>query len=181
MIGLKSGRLTVKRLHSKGHSTKWECACECGNITTATTSQIKGLSKKSCGCYRKELTKTLRARSGGNTLPNGVSHFNKIYYQYKHDAEKRGLEFDLTKLELKNIISQNCHYCDAMPESGFLEKTRNGNFLHNGIDRVDNFIGYNAWNSVASCWTCNRMKSSMDYDTFIDRCTAVYLTRGKHE
>lgn len=32
----------------------WECKCECGNITTATTTQLKSGSKKSCGCLKNK-------------------------------------------------------------------------------------------------------------------------------
>ena len=36
----------------------WECECLlCGNITEATTSQLKNGGKKACGCYRKNIDK----------------------------------------------------------------------------------------------------------------------------
>lgn len=32
----------------------WECKCDCGNTTKATTQNLKGNHVKSCGCYQKE-------------------------------------------------------------------------------------------------------------------------------
>lgn len=55
--GEKIGRLKVLGIHSRGKSILWECLCDCGNTTTATTSQLKPNSKaikRSCGCLEKE-------------------------------------------------------------------------------------------------------------------------------
>lgn len=55
--GNEYNRLTaIKRLDEKSASSSylWECRCECGGITKATTTQLKNGYKKSCGCLRKE-------------------------------------------------------------------------------------------------------------------------------
>jgi hypothetical protein len=57
LIGKRVGKLTVLKLADKrGHNKAvlWECRCECGNYTTATTTQLKKGTKKSCGCLKKK-------------------------------------------------------------------------------------------------------------------------------
>ena len=48
--GMKFGKLTVltRNLVTK----KWECKCDCGNITFATTGSLNSGHRTSCGCYR---------------------------------------------------------------------------------------------------------------------------------
>jgi len=51
------GRLTVIGLSNKRGYCKarlWDCQCECGNTTTATSTQLLKGYKKSCGCLRKK-------------------------------------------------------------------------------------------------------------------------------
>lgn len=49
--GKEYGKLTVgKRIGTKSQSPLWECSCECGNITTATTRDLTTGHKQSCGC-----------------------------------------------------------------------------------------------------------------------------------
>lgn len=47
------GRLTVKH-RDPINSKKWICECECGNITSVFSSNLKKGATKSCGCYHKE-------------------------------------------------------------------------------------------------------------------------------
>lgn len=47
LIGERFGKLTV--LEYIGNS-QWKCRCDCGNITTATTTRLKRGEKTSCGC-----------------------------------------------------------------------------------------------------------------------------------
>lgn len=178
LIERRFSKLLVLKIHSKGHSTFWKCLCDCGNQTIATTNQLTSGGKKSCGCLRKELTKTLRARSGGNTKPKGQAYLNKIYYEYQLGAKNRNLNFLLTKEEFKNIVSQNCHYCGALPlakdnrrKDGSL--VYNGSYPCNGIDRVNNSFAYIIANVVPCCKKCNFMKTTLGYDEFIAQCERI--------
>jgi hypothetical protein len=175
LTGKIYGRLTALSVESKGHSVFWKCSCECSQTTIATTSQLTLGNKKSCGCLRKEITSKLRETSGGNTLDSGQSHFNKIYYQYRKDAQKRNIQFSISREEFKKIIDRNCHYCEAEPSTGFVEKKRNGSYLHNGIDRKINSLGYNIDNCLPCCSRCNKMKMNLDYHDFLAQCGVIYL------
>lgn len=56
LTGMKFNKLSVieKTGVNKNSHAVWECLCECGNITTATTNELRNNHKKSCGCLRKE-------------------------------------------------------------------------------------------------------------------------------
>jgi hypothetical protein len=51
------GRLTVVKRNYKfqnGNGVLWECVCDCGEITYATTANLKAGMVKSCGCLLSE-------------------------------------------------------------------------------------------------------------------------------
>jgi len=53
--GQKFDRLTAIKIAGKrAKANLWLCACDCGNETTATVSQLKRGDKTSCGCKKKE-------------------------------------------------------------------------------------------------------------------------------
>lgn len=53
LTGQRFGRLVVKRI--VGHNpAKWECECDCGNITSVNADSLKSGTTVSCGCYFRE-------------------------------------------------------------------------------------------------------------------------------
>lgn len=59
IIDLKNkrfGRLKVIKLHKKkpGGEARWDCVCDCGNISTCNSSDLRRGHTKSCGCLRIE-------------------------------------------------------------------------------------------------------------------------------
>lgn len=56
IIGQKFNRLTVleKTLNKRGTSYLYNCICDCGNYTMATSTELKSGHKKSCGCLHTE-------------------------------------------------------------------------------------------------------------------------------
>ena len=55
-IGKNFGKLTVVKCIGKSqfNSPLFECKCECGNTSYATSTQLRNGQKKSCGCLKKE-------------------------------------------------------------------------------------------------------------------------------
>lgn len=87
LTGQRFGRLTVVSLHgSAGGKRKWLCECDCGNTTTATTSNLKFGKTTSCGCYHREVSaRNLRCIASGRTgeLNNSYKHGDtgtKLYW-----------------------------------------------------------------------------------------------------
>jgi hypothetical protein len=158
LINKRFGRLVVvgKAGKDKSGNYLWECLCDCGNKISVTTSNLKGGNTQNCGCLRKEI----------NNISKMETKLNSYIYKYKFHAKEHSLEFELTKEEFRNLISQNCFYCGREPE----EKERRSIdvvFLANGIDRVNNKIGYKISNCVTCCTQCNKSKGTLTFDEFI--------------
>lgn len=142
--------LTVIKLlgkSEKARSTIWEAQCICGKITQASRTILILGQKKSCGCKRG--------------LEKGEAALNRVIEQYTRRAKKeRNIEFTLSKEEFKNIVSKNCIYCNIIPQqiSRPGGERNTGNFLYNGIDRINNSKGYILENCVPCCGICNSIK-----------------------
>lgn len=78
-----------------------------------------------------------------------------VLHYYKYGAKKRGLIFEISENEFNKTIFSPCFYCGIAPNPT------------NGIDRVDNSVGYVSGNIVPCCSTCNRAKRKMSKDDFV--------------
>jgi hypothetical protein len=61
----------------------------------------------------------------------------------------------------------DCHYCGVSPSMVRVLPSGRGAFTYNGLDRVDNTLGYMLENVVPCCKTCNIAKGTMPYDDFM--------------
>ena len=62
LTGHKYNKLTVIKETDKRDSSgciMWECQCECGNITYASSNALRSNHKQSCGCANKEQAQQL--------------------------------------------------------------------------------------------------------------------------
>ena len=77
LTGKRFGRLTVIEVdmekredtfkNKKLGSLYWKCKCDCGNEISVKGSHLKNGSTISCGCYQKELAKTVIPKSNWKT------------------------------------------------------------------------------------------------------------------
>ena len=141
--------------------------CDCGTEYAATITRLIGkhAKTKSCGCLLAEY----RASPGkkGNRLPPGVAARNKVRDNYKAGAQHRGFAWELTDEQFDDLTSQDCFYCGCRPGKLQLSRVNTGDFIYNGIDRVDNSLGYIPGNVLPACQTCNFAKGCMSYDEFM--------------
>lgn len=79
------------------------------------------------------------------------NNIERYIHQYKSNAQRRNINFNLTREEFINIVSQPCYYCGTLPTQEKLI----------GIDRVDSSKDYTIDNCVPCCEVCNKMK--LDY------------------
>lgn len=160
--GQKFGRLTpleykkIQKWNRKG----WECACDCGNLTSVNTRDLLKGSIKSCGCLRKE-----RMKSYNDRRPE-ITALNALYSKYKKSCEKRGMPFHLTIEEFESVTKKDCVYCGAKPI--VKHKTKNSEYLGNGIDRFDNSIGYVLKNCLPCCSKCNTIKMDSNINDLLE-------------
>ncbi|APC25760.1 HNH endonuclease [Only Syngen Nebraska virus 5] len=95
---------------------------------------------------------------------------HRKYQDFKKGAERRNIPFDITEDFVGTITDKECFYCGE-------ETTK---MKRNGIDRLDNTLGYTEDNCVSCCGACNNMKRCLDANTFVERCSQVSLYNG-HE
>jgi deoxycytidylate deaminase len=90
-----------------------------------------------------------------------------IFGSYKKSAERKNREFNLTRDDIGSLIFKNCSYCDRAPSNSLKHKDRPV-IKYNGIDRKDNSVGYTLDNTVTCCWKCNKTKSVLNSEDFIE-------------
>ncbi len=137
----------------------WKCQCDCGEITSTTTNSLTSGNTKSCGCYHKERTQALFSK------PIDVVGLNFVYGTYKRRADKIKVVFALSKPFLEQLIQAPCYYCGTGPSNRQLRTGRP--YIYNGIDRLDNSLGYIPDNVVTCCIRCNKMKKAASRDDFL--------------
>lgn len=142
----------------------WTCKCDCGVVRDVNGSELRSGRSKSCGCSAKEKT----------TLPDGHASRKMIYHRYRNGARRRHIAFNLTEDQVYELLDQNCYYCGAQPHRTYTNPSCNGGYTYNGIDRVDNAIGYNPENVVPCCFECNQAKGTMTVEEFEDWIERVY-------
>jgi hypothetical protein len=177
LIGKKFGRLTVIKNVERPEKYKnteayWKCACDCGKVIIVSTSSLRSGNTKSCGCLRAELLGAMAKRV--NRIGVGESAFNRIYYDYKRTAKRRNIEFDISEDYFKYLVQQNCYYCGIEPFRTISMKSKNGDFICNGIDRIDNSSGYIKGNVVSCCKNCNQSKNDKSVQEFMNWVDRLY-------
>lgn len=165
LLGQIYGNLTV--IAFKGivnRSTMWKCICKCGNKTIIRGTQLNTGRTKSCGCL------------SGNRLLAGEAAFRKLIRIYKYGASERKIKFNLTRDDCRILFSGNCYYCEHPPTQLIKHKHYNGNFIYNGIDRLNNKKGYSFNNCVSCCKVCNFMKNTLSVMDFFNHITQIFNT-----
>ena len=158
----KFGKLLVIKHDSKhkdGHS-KWLCRCDCGNEKVVFGNNLK-VDKSSCGCDQK-IRMSILGKSAA--LPVGEAAFNGVYYDHVNSAKRRKIITELTKEQVKILSFQNCSICNCPPSN--IKKGKNGDCMYNGIDRINNNLGYFIDNVRTMCIICNRAKSNLTEEEF---------------
>lgn len=155
---------TIKKYNRK----YFVCLCDCGKVKEVKASHVISGATKSCGCYAKEvLIKRCKGKVSPLLKPNGHAAKWRLYKRYEFDAQRRDLNFDLSFEKLIDLVQKDCCYCGEPPSKIMKGRQSRSRFIYNGLDRVDNNIGYNISNSVTCCTTCNWMKRTMNKNDFI--------------
>lgn len=72
------------------------------------------------------------------------------FLESNRKAKKKNLAFTLTEIEYLNLIEQQCIYCE-----GYFPPVE----YAIGLDRIDNDKGYEPFNVVPCCATCNHTRN----------------------
>ena len=178
LTGQRFGRWTVERLDriekkEYGNVIYWLCRCDCGTKKAVSSGSLTKEQSKSCGCYQKELLSN-RMKGVSYSYRETLLGHELLYTQYQCNSRRRGKQFDIKKEEFRKIVEGNCFYCGAPPQQKIYLKHYKKYYFYNGIDRVNNDLGYILDNCVPCCGTCNVAKMSMSKQEFYSWIERVY-------
>ena len=137
-----------------GENRRFVCRCVCGKVIKGNLSNLK--RDLGCGC-RMPLA-AANARKHWHGKPDGVAALNSLFAQYRYKAKRRCLEWNLSKTDFERLTKGNCAYCGKPPRMCVRNPNGNGDYVYNGVDRIDNKAGYAVENTVSCCDTCNKAK-----------------------
>lgn len=137
----------------------------CGKEIAIPTEGFRRDDVQRCGdCYEKlKETEKKRIREPRNYRKECKDNLERYYSDYQANARKRGILFDLEFDVFCKLITKPCEYCDALAEDEV-----------NGIDRVNNEVGYVIENAVPCCGMCNKMKSDYTLEEFKSHVVRIY-------
>ena len=105
-----------------------------------------------------------------NFKSEAFKNIKRYYKDYIKSATKRGYNITIDFDRFSALVQAPCYYCGhSIPEET------------NGIDRLDNSIGYINDNCVSCCWTCNRMKHVSSKQFFIEKCAIIIKQKRTHK
>jgi len=163
LTGQKFGELKIisRAINTNYGQAQWNCICSCGNSTVVSSINLKKGNTKSCGCLKGLQDKTLYSK-------------RTLYQIYKKSALKRGYSFDLNFEQFLTLIQSNCFFCGKSPTKYYKKYGAREGFFVNGIDRLNNNIGYEKNNSVPCCTDCNNAKMNLTIEEFKHRINKCY-------
>jgi hypothetical protein len=143
---------------------------DCGTKLTEE-SRAKGKHDKSLRrcipCYKKlQIYESQRAPRERNYKAEAFTNKHVLWNHYVKSAQKRGLDFALSKARFLALILEPCFFC-AYQKDGEV----------NGLDRIDNNKGYVDENVTSCCTTCNFLKGSQHPQEFLDKLGAIHRFR----
>jgi hypothetical protein len=144
----------------------WLCKCDCGReFHSNYIYAIKTGATKSCGkCQHEGMDYRLSSA--------------RSVYNITYTEPKDTISFE----EFLNLSQQNCEYCGSAPtrtRNVFIDEKNlrkysqkskdNGDFVYNGLDRVDPKLPHTLENVVPCCWDCNWAKNNLSLKEFDER------------
>ena len=174
-IGDRFGSIVlVKRLSPVGATQIfWEYKCDCGKTGDVSHFRLRqndkqGRNIKSCGC------KNFRGIHGNcRNKTSAESSMKGWISKYWNSASGRKLKWAISDKYAYKLFLSACYFCGSPPNTKYnryvsggkficrreTQWTRNAWIIVNGIDRLDNTLGYVKGNVVPCCKICNYAKS----------------------
>lgn len=195
-IGQSFDRLTVISIEwvKKNKTTvAWAlCSCSCGNTISVRVYNLKNGTTKSCGCLRDETSgKRIAAMNAVKDIDGTFREprLGSAFRVYKDHCYNDG---DISFDNFLELSQHNCFYCDDTPSNcanvhkrnkySSLIRIEQGDFIYNGLDRLDSTKLHNKNNVVPCCWDCNKAKLKRTEKVFLSWIEKVYnhSIKNKH-
>jgi hypothetical protein len=167
--GQRYGLLVAEKYIGRGSSNgaRWLVRCDCGRTLEMNASNLE--RSKSCGCRVPAIAAEVcrgnfAQRWAANRHRRGEAAARSLYAAYRNRTRNKRLGFSISFQEFSELTARPCHYCGDPPSNKWARSNRNrlnGDYVYNGIDRVDNALGYIRGNVVPCCRQCNSAKNTL--------------------
>jgi hypothetical protein len=172
-IGERYGKLLVKEAAptfiatSGRESIRVLCDCDCGVSVVVGLGDIRSGKTTTCGAHPLYEDRSLPA-------------FNNLFnHTYKSRALKSGKVFEITEEQFRELTKQDCFYCGSEPQSRSIRSGKyTSEYAYNGLDRVDNSVGYTLNNVVPCCFDCNHAKATLTQSAFLSLARKIVAKHG---
>lgn len=165
ILGKKFGQLTVeaKEAGSDPKHPRWTCKCDCGNICSATSSDLTKSLKISCPpCGR--------LRTGVKLWKGAGEISGHFWNQVRQSAKVRNLSLDVTKEDAWDLFLKQKGICAL---SGVTIEIKRCNDNTASLDRIDSSKGYTLDNIQWVHKRINWMKGDTTEKEFIEWCKTI--------
>lgn len=164
----------------------WLCQCDCGTQKVVKSEELKNGDTKSCGCLNDEKRKERVSQLYAPLIKYHPSETSarKIWLRRYSDGN---LSFD----DFFRLSQMDCYYCGTKPNStsnAAMEDKKssqyakdNGDFIYNGLDRIDSSLPHTLDNVVPCCKWCNyakRERTATEFEAWLER---AYQTLQKRK
>ena len=113
------------------------------------------------GCLEKQNVADSKRCKERDYKNEHCKNLEGYYKTYITDTLRRGHgDFQINFEEFEKLVKSPCYYCKEISQI-------------NGIDRINNELGYTNDNCVAACWMCNRMKHFYHPEFFLNKCKII--------
>lgn len=169
-VGKRFNRFTVLEFVRREGSTVYffKCKCDCGTVGEYRIgSLVSKTGTVSCGCFTRERNATAHTGNTYRRLGFSEGAANRLFDRYKADAIKKGVSFELDKDAFLSLSKGECFYCKTPPAQIHVARNGYGNYVFNGVDRVNNAVGYKKENCVSCCKRCNGIKNGVSKEMVV--------------
>ncbi len=91
----------------------------------------------------------------------------RVFSEYRSRCRRRAIEWALSFEVFYSLVVDVCAVCGKKPINKYSRPDRvNTKCYYNGIDRIDNSLGYIPTNVRPCCKLCNSMKSNLKDKVF---------------
>lgn len=177
--GKRIGRLVVQDKYEKrGDKYYWLVKCDCGKEAWKSGESLRKGNTQSCGCWLIE-SRYVDKNHDRTDLMLGML-YKKLVSRHKKISNSPDV---ISYQQYKKIVFDRCYYCNSTGLSIIrdVRKEKKGrvfiteNVLQiNGVDRMDNALGYTRINSIACCKVCNVAKHVQDIRSFKKWVISIY-------
>lgn len=177
-IGQQIGDFTISTYNKD--EGRYTLTCKCGKTSTGASDHVTRkisllLSDGYTACqictfaYQQKLKES---RDKNDTIYT----YKDVYREYVKKSKDRDISFKLSIEDAVKLFDKPCHYCGEKPNNCRIRQ--NGQkIFYQGLDRVNNDIGYESTNVVPCCKYCNSFKMERTESVFLEQVKKIYFNK----